>query len=152
MTCGSADELLALVAYECTFAFCCSSEFVGVNDNVGASAPPRSHWSMGVVSPVAPKPVTAATVRVPARLSQKMLLNSSGSLKTGELAGSVACSRSLLSEVDNPAGAGEPLLVIAVAVVWFFMIGLLNTRTLGASFKLMPPPSWVATLFTMMLL
>ena len=89
---------------------------------------------------------------MPARLSQKMLLNSSGLLNSGDPAGSVVCSSELFAEVDKPAGAGEPLLVIAVAVVRFFMIVLLNTRTLGASLMPMPPPSCVDTLFTMMLL
>ena len=97
-------------------------------------------------------PVTVAPARVPARLSQKMLLNSSGLLKSGEPPGSVACSWSLLAEVDSPAGAGWPLLVTAVAVVRFFMIVLLKTRTLGASLRAMPPPSWVETLLTIMLL
>ena len=81
-----------------------------------------------------------------------MLLNSSGSLKVGDSAGSVACNWALLSEVDRPAGAGEPLLVTAVAVVRFFMIVLLKTRTAGASLMLMPPPSWADTLFTTTLL
>ncbi len=47
---------------------------------------------------------------------------------------------------------GCPLLVAAVAVVMFFTIVLLNTRTLGASLSAMPPPSCVETLFTTMLL
>ena len=45
-------------------------------------------------------------VLVPARLSEKMLLNSSGLLNAGEPTGSVACSWALLPAVDNPAGAG----------------------------------------------
>ena len=48
-----------------------------------------------------------------------------GSLKIGDPPGSFCCSRSLLRELDRPAGAGEPLLVTAVAVVMFFMIVLL---------------------------
>ena len=97
-------------------------------------------------------PMTVPRLRVPARLSEKMLLNTNGLLKVGAVAGSDACIGSLLAEVDKPAGAGEPLLVNAVAVVVFFMIVLLKTRTLGASFRLMPPPSWVDTLLTIMLL
>ncbi len=45
-----------------------------------------------------------------------------------------------------------PLLVTAVAVVRFFMTVLLKNRTLGVSFRPTPPPSWVETLLTMMLL
>ncbi len=113
-------------------------------------ATPRSQW-FRLASPAAPMPVTVVPARVPARLSQKMLLNSSGLLKFGEPAGSVAWSWSLLAEVDRPAGAGSPLEVTAVAVVRFFMIVLLKTRTLGASLMPMPPPSWVDTLLTIML-
>ena len=46
-----------------------------------------------------------------------------------------------LREEDRPAGAGNPLLVTAVAVVMFFMMVLLKARTSGASFIEMPPPS-----------
>ena len=97
-------------------------------------------------------PVTVVPARVPARLSQKMLLNSTGLLNVGEPAGRVACSWSLFADVESPAGAGWPLEVTAVAVVRFFMIVLLTTRTFGASLRPMPPPSWVETLLTIMLL
>ena len=80
-----------------------------------------------------------------------MLLNSNGLLKDGEPVGSVTCSWSLFADVDRPAGAGVPSEVTAVAVVRFFMIVLLKTRTLGASLIPMPPPSWVDTLLTIML-
>ena len=60
-------------------------------------------------------PETMLPSQLPARLSQKILLNSSGLLNSGEPAGSVACSWSLLLVVDSPAGAGRPLLVAAVA-------------------------------------
>jgi hypothetical protein len=70
-------------------------------------------------------PATPPPVHEPARLSQKMLLNSSGSLKIGEPAGRVACSVALFCELDSPAAAGLPLLVTAVAVVMFFMMVLL---------------------------
>ena len=91
-------------------------------------------------------------LRNPARLSQKMLLKSKGSLHTGDPAGRVACKRALFREEERPAGAAEPSEVIAVAVVTFFMIVLLNTRTRGASFIEMPPPSWVETFPMIMLL
>ena len=97
-------------------------------------------------------PVTFVPARVPARLSQKMLLNRVGLLNVGALAGRVACSWTLLAEVESPAGAGCPFDVTAVAVVRFFMIVLFTTRTLGASLSPMPPPSCVETLFTIMLL
>ena len=62
---------------------------------------------------------------MPARLSQKMLLNSSGLLNDGEPPGSDPWSSVLFWPVESPAGAGWPLLVTAVAVVTFFMIVLL---------------------------
>jgi hypothetical protein len=63
-----------------------------------------------------------------------MLLNSSGLLKQVALLpvpqlatppGRVAWSWELFCPVDRPAGAGCPSLVIAVAVVMFFMTVLL---------------------------
>src|SRR6478672_10052421 len=100
-------------------------------------------------------PVTVVPARVPARLSQKMLLNRAGRLKQGAFEpvpqpatppGRVACSWELFSDVDSPAGAGSPFEVTAVAVVRFFMIVLFTTRTLGASSRPIAPPSWVETL------
>ena len=64
----------------------------------------------------------------------------------------MAWSSALFWPVDRPAGAGWPSLVTAVAVVTFFMTVLLSNRTLGASSMAMPPPSWVDTLLTIMLL
>ena len=81
-----------------------------------------------------------------------MLLNSSGLLKVGEPAGSVVCSGVLFMPVDNPAGAGCPFDVTAVAVVTFFITVLLKNRTFGASSMATPPPSWVDTLLAIMLL
>ena len=48
-----------------------------------------------------------------------------GLLKSGEPPGRVACNWALFCPVERPAGAGGPLLVMAVAVVMFFMTVLL---------------------------
>ena len=85
-------------------------------------------------------------------MSQKMLLNISGLLNTGSSGRNDACIKALFRLVPRPAGAGCPLLVIAVAVVKFFMTVLLKKRTSGASFSETPPPSCVDTLFTKKLL
>ena len=98
-----------------------------------------------------PSPVTVSPARVPARLSQKMSLNRTGLLKVGLPFGRLACRSALFWAVDRPAGAGRPLLVTAVAVVRFFMTVLLTKRTFGVSSSATPPPSWVETLFTIML-
>jgi hypothetical protein len=97
-------------------------------------------------------PETYWPFQVPARLSQKTLLNIFGSLQAGEPAGRVACNWSLLGAVDSPAGAALPLLVAAVAVVTFFMTVLFTSRTFVESSSAMPPPSWVEMLSTTMLL
>ena len=102
-----------------------------------------------------PMPVTPLLVQVPARLSAKMLLNSSGfenfSAPRPYNWISRNCIRALLAPVDKPAGAGRPLLVIAVAVVTLRTMVLLTMRTFGASSIAMPPPSCVETLLAMML-
>ncbi len=97
-------------------------------------------------------PDTVVPAREPARLFQRMLLNSRGLLKAGALVGSDAWSCWLFSEVETPAGAGSPLEVTAVAVVMLSMIVLLKIRTSGASLMPMPPPSWVEMLLVMTLL
>ncbi len=89
------------------------------------SATPTSQSSIAEASPSRPMPVTVVPARLPARLSHRMLLNSSGLLKAGAPAGSVAWSCSLFCEVETPAGAGVPFDVTAVAVVMLFMIVLL---------------------------
>ena len=99
-----------------------------------------------------PMPVTVPPARVPARLSQKMLLNSTGSLNDGRRTGQGRLQLVAVRRVERPAAAGWPLEVTAVAVVRFFMMVLFETRTLGASLRLMPAPSWVETLLTIMLL
>ena len=80
---------------------------------------------MGLGSPSSPIPATPPPVHVPARLSQKMLLNISESLNRGAPAGSVACKRLLFLLLEKPAGAANPLLVMEVAVVMLFMTVLL---------------------------
>ena len=59
-------------------------ELVGESGAVGSGAPatptPMSQFTTGFASPAAPMPVTVPTPRVPARLSQKMLLNKTGLL------------------------------------------------------------------------
>ena len=51
-----------------------------------------------------------------------------------------------------PAGAGAPLLVVAVAVVTLPAKVLLTMFTTGASFIEMAPPSWEEMLLVSMLL
>ena len=72
MTAGSTP--ITLVGDAVMPLFDCNTEFVG-ESKAGPSATPTSQLSMGAV-----RPVTWLSVRVPARLSQKMLLNSSGLL------------------------------------------------------------------------
>ena len=67
---------------------------------------------------------------MPARLFQKALLKSTGSLNTGARRLSVSWSGMLLRELDRPAGAGWPLLVRAVAVV-AVSLGEILTKTSG---------------------
>ena len=121
---GSATTLVGLATYGYVPALCWMTEFVGARIPVPSPAP-RSQLLTGVASPGCPMPVTEPRTRVPARLSQKMLLNRIGLLNSGEPRGRVAWSCTLFAPVDRPAGAGVPSLVTAVAVVTFFMIVLL---------------------------
>ena len=115
-----------------------------------ASAAPTSQWTIGRGVAGEADARDRAAACVPARLSQKMLLNSVGLLKVGER-GQGGLERALFAPVERPAGAGWPLLVTAVAVVMFFTIVLLTIRTFGASSMAIPPPSCVETLFAIML-
>ena len=104
----------------------CNTEFVGDSSERGVSVTPMSKLSIGAkvkLSPGRPRPVMMLLfgTLVPARLSQKMLLNISGLLNDDAVRGSVCCNWVLLAAVDRPAGAGWPLLVMAVAVVRFFI-------------------------------
>ena len=120
-TSGSAALLVGLAMIP---VLVCRIELVGESRSA-VPGTPMSQLLTGLTSPAAPMPVTVAPACVPARLSQKMLLNSSGLLNSGEPTGSPAWRRVLLAPVDSPAGAGWPSLVAAVAVVTFFMIVLL---------------------------
>src|SRR5215468_2322075 len=127
----------------------CSTELVGVSVTPGSSEPMSQKLSGSPAGASgAPIPLTYRPFQLPARLFQKMLLNSFGSLHFGAFAGRVACNWSLLAAVDSPAGAGLPLLVAAVAVVRLPITVLLTTRTSTESSSARPPPSWVEMLFT----
>ena len=90
------------------------TEFIGAQQAGAVGHADVPVVDRGRVAGRRPRPVTVVPARVPARLSQKMLLNSTGLLKVGEPArAGVACSWSLFSEVDSPPGAGSPLDVTA---------------------------------------
>src|SRR6185295_15531873 len=111
-----------------------------------------SQCRIGSGSPSRPIPPIVTPFQAPDRLSQKMLLNRSGSLYRAWLAGRVAWSNALLAVSDRPDGAGRPLLVAAVAVVRLFITVLLKNRTSVESSTATPPPSSADTLLTMKLL
>ena len=103
-------------------------------------------------SPARPMPVTVVPARVPARLSQRMLLNRSGSLNVGDPPGRVACSWALLPEVET---SGRCRLAVGRdrggrrQVLHDRVVDDPHVRRVVEA---MPPPSWVETLLAMTLL
>src|ERR1700694_3705679 len=136
---------------------------------------PTSQPLTGRVSPGMPSWAMPFGVHDPARLSEKMSFSISGLLNDGQvgeagfgpalvpvdiqpgtwfayLLWSTDISPALFVPLEMPAGAGAPLLVVAVAVVRLPLKVLFRMFTTGASFIEMAPPSWAEMLLVNMLL